>query len=187
MGRGVTLWCGLLLAIGLSGEMALATPNLPPDPPSVAQNLQANPNAWPVLESNSFRARFPEGYRHSVTNYQGINSDTWEGESGDPLHMFTLTVTNLPPGSIGAANLDEYLFSIIEQRASALRGEVTQKKRLEHPSAPGCLFKIITSDAEWDFMVRVRDSSVYLLSVCSMPGEGEDGYKETFFDAFSCY
>ena len=56
MGRGVTLWCGLLLAIGLSGEMALATPNLPPDPPSVAQNLQANPSEWTVLESNSFRA-----------------------------------------------------------------------------------------------------------------------------------
>lgn len=140
---------------------------------------------WVKAGDNSFSASFPFQPSYKNQNMGGVTEYVWEAESEDPLHMFKLSKTDFGGGVLNSENIDGFLFGVIESKSRQLRGEAVQKKRIQHDRYPGCSFKIEAPDADWDFMVRVDAGTVYTLSVCSMKGESEDGFKDKFFNSLT--
>jgi len=111
-------------------------------------------------------------------------TQSWLSDSYETLHGFEILLTEHPRGSLRDAGEDSILFATMQGRARALGGQATQKRRIESQRLPGCMFRVLTEDAEWDFMVRIAGDRVFTLSVCSMKGEGTDGSVERFFQSF---
>lgn len=111
-------------------------------------------------------------------------TESWQSDSGEPLHGFEILVTEHPRGAIRDAGEDAMLFATMAGRARALGAQPTRKRRIESQRLPGCMFRVQTEDADWDFMIRIAGDRVYTLSVSSMPGEGDDGSADRFFQSF---
>ncbi len=131
-----------------------------------------------------FSASMPGNPRPKESVQGGISTTTWESDSDEPMHLFSIVMTPYSKGTISGRDADEILFSIINSRAKALRSEATHKRRLDSTTNPGCMFDISCSDADWNYMVRIAGDTVYTLSVCSMPGQGNDQYVQQFFRSF---
>lgn len=111
-------------------------------------------------------------------------TESWLSDSYEPLHGFEILLTEHPRGSLRDAGEDAILFATMQGRARALGGQATQKRRIESQRLPGCMFRVLTEEADWDFMVRIAGDRVFTLSVCSQKGEGTDGSAERFFQSF---
>lgn len=141
-------------------------------------------STWNVVNGNGFKVRFPGEARHNRTNHSGAFAETWETDTDEPLHMFKLQQFQFSGGSISTQDPDEFLFANMENNSRNLNGKLSQRRRIQNDRYPGCTYKITTSEAEWDFMIRLDGDTVYTLSVCSMPYESDDGYSKAFFDSF---
>lgn len=139
-------------------------------------------SSWTQINIGGCDISFPEKPRTSDIGSQGVSGRAWECELGEPLHIFK--ITKLEVTGISHQDTDEVLFKMISDTCNNLGGRAVSKKRLENQRNPGCMFKIMANDGEWDFMIRLDRDTVYTLSVCSMPGEAEDGYKDAFFRSF---
>ena len=76
------------------------------------------------------------------------------------------------------------LFATMQGRAKELGVRPSRTRRIQSQRLPGCMFRVVTEEADWDFMVRISGDRIYTLSVCSNPGEGEDGSAQRFFESF---
>lgn len=152
---------------------------------SADNSSSVDTSTWQVINGNGFKVRFPNQSRYSRTNYSGAFAETWETETDEPLHMFKLQQAQFSGGSISTKDPDEFLFDNMENNSRQLNGQVSQRSRIQNARYPGCIYKITTAEAEWDFMIRLDGDTVYTLSVCSMPYESNDGYSQAFFDSFT--
>nr|MCR5662626.1 hypothetical protein [bacterium] len=136
---------------------------------------------WETLATEDFRALFPSAPTREKSTVEKVDTLKWVSDSSDPMHLFELSMTKFPRGSIDHNDVDEFLFTAMKSRAQELGSNPVRKRRLDSRRFPGCTFRVECDDSEWDFMIRISGDTVYTLSVCSMPGEGDDGYSDTFF------
>ncbi len=146
-----------------------------------------NVSAWSTVRGDRFSIRFPQGSRRESARYRGLDTVSWTGESDDPLHLFKVNMVEYPTGAITQADPDEILFGLMKGQCDALQAQPVQKRRIQNTNSPGCTFKVPTANAEWDFMIRLHGDTAYIISVCSMIGEADDGYRDAFFDSFTLF
>lgn len=132
-----------------------------------------------------FSVQFPSQPTKETSIVQGIETLKWVSDSSDPVHLFELSMTSFAKGTLDMGEIDGFLFSAMNSRCKELGTQPSSKRRIQSQAFPGCMFKAVTSDAEWEFLIRVNGDTVYTLSVCSMPGEGNDGSAARFFKSFS--
>ena len=131
-----------------------------------------------------FSASMPGHPVSKATVTNGISSTEWSSDSSEPMHLYSLVVVPYSKGTVSGRNPDEILFSTMKGRANVLGVNPSRKRRIDNGNCPGCLFDMVTADSEWNFMVRIKGDTIYTLSVCSMPGEGNDQCVKQFFDSF---
>lgn len=157
--------------------------------PTVAQAESASvdiTSSWvPFAQSGRFHVLMPRTPSTENSAHGKVETVKWSTDSSDPMHLFELSMSDFGRGAIGSQDVDDFLYAIMSSRAKELGERPTRKRRIEDARLPGCMFRVTANDAEWDFMVRVDGNTVYTLSVCSMPGEGDDGYAQAFFKSFS--
>ena len=125
----------------------------------------------------------PGNPRCQDTSSQGTAATHWDADSSEPMHMFAIEMQYC--GQVSGNNLDNMLFSLMNARAKAMGAQPVNKRRINSQSSPGCMFDMVTGDSEWNFMIRVVQNNVVTMSVCSMPGQGNDQYCKQFFNSFS--
>lgn len=139
---------------------------------------------WRLLEMpGRFQVEMPGEPGHTPP-YGDPPTEAWQSDSGEPLHGFELLVTEHPGGTVQSAGEDGMLIATMSGRAKALGTRPTRTRRIQSARLPGCMFRVETEDADWDFMIRLHGDKVYTLSVSSMKGEGDDGAAKRFFDSF---
>jgi hypothetical protein len=141
-------------------------------------------DTWKVFQvPGQFQVEIPGEPTHSTLSGDPP-TESWVSDSGEPLHGFEILLTEHPRGSLRDVSEDGVLIATMQGRARALGGQPTRTRRIMSQRLPGCTFRVLTEDADWDFMVRISEDRVYTLSVSSMKGEGEDGSVERFFNSF---
>lgn len=206
-------WRGLvwgLLAAGLIGMPTEAQVSLPDGLPDLApegqyeQPRQSEPQSrygqddrWGQTQqdgsllpgwqrigvSGVFSAAMPGHPRSREVSAQGGSATCWDADSSEPMHLFSVEMQHC--GRLSGKSMDEMLFSLMNARAKAVGAQPTHKRRIESQGSPGCMFDMVTRDTEWNYMIRVVNDKVITMSVCSMPGQGNDQYAQQFFKSFS--
>ncbi|MDO5297321.1 MAG: hypothetical protein Q4F00_11975 [bacterium] len=148
-----------------------------------AQYNAAIPGWQRVGAPGVFSAMMPGHPRSRDVSDQGTAATHWDSDSSEPMHMFAIEMQHC--GQVSGSNMDNLLFSLMNARAKAVGAQPTHKRRIDNQRSPGCMFDMITGDSEWNYMIRVVNDKVITMSVCSMPGQGNDQYAQQFFKSFS--
>lgn len=139
---------------------------------------------WKILQvRDRFQVEVPGTPQHQ-DSYGDPPTESWESDSGEPLHGFSILVTDYPSGTVKDAGEEGMLISAMKGRVQTLGGELSATKRIMNASLPGCQFRVTTPDAVWDFMIRISGDRIYTLSVSSMPEDADDGAANRFFRSF---
>ena len=130
-----------------------------------------------------FSALMPGRPRSRDTSANGTAATHWDSDSSEPMHMFAIEMQHC--GQVSGNNMDNMLFSLMNARAKTIGAQPEHKRRIDNQRSPGCMFDMVTGDSEWNFMIRVVNDKVITMSVCSMPGQGNDQFVQQFFKSFS--
>lgn len=139
---------------------------------------------WKLFQiANRFAVEVPGTPQHQPS-YGDPPTESWESDSGEPLHGFSILMTDYPPGTVRDAGEEGMLIAAMKGRVTTLGGELSATKRILNERLPGCQFRVTTPDTVWDFMIRISGDRIYTLSVSSMPEDADDGASNRFFRSF---
>lgn len=140
---------------------------------------------WKVFQvPDRFLVEMPGTPQHQPS-YGDPPTESWESDSGEPLHGFSVLMTDYPPGAVREAGEEGMMVAAMKGRVQALGGELGRTGRFQ--DRPGCQFRVHTSDAIWDFRILISGDRIYTLSVSSMPEDADDGSADRFFRSFRMF